>query len=93
MRSILLHIHEDACLDARIQVAFDLARAFDAAESGGAILFLDESDDLFGRRDEIARHDGPVVLGVRSIRSIPPELRTSLVVVKAPRSRWWHSRR
>ncbi|GAA0280937.1 universal stress protein [Alteraurantiacibacter aestuarii] len=29
MRSILLHIHDDPCLDARIQVAFDLARTFD----------------------------------------------------------------
>ena len=30
MRSILLHIHDDECLDARMQVALDLARAFDA---------------------------------------------------------------
>ncbi len=29
MRSILLHISDDPCLEARIQVAFDLARAFD----------------------------------------------------------------
>jgi hypothetical protein len=29
------------------------------------------------------------VLGVRSIRSIPPELRKGLVVVKAPRVRPW----
>lgn len=29
MHSILLHIHDDPCLDARIQVAFDLARTFD----------------------------------------------------------------
>ncbi|HTM97013.1 MAG TPA: universal stress protein [Croceibacterium sp.] len=29
MRSILLHIDDDACLDARIAVALDLARAFD----------------------------------------------------------------
>ncbi len=28
MRSILLHIHEDDCLEARFQVALDLARAF-----------------------------------------------------------------
>ncbi len=67
----------------------NLARVFNRAERGGAILFFDESDDLFGKRDEIERHDGPVVLGVRSIRSIPPELRTGLVVVKAPRRRWW----
>ncbi len=59
--------------------------------SGAAtILFLDENDSLVGNRDEINRHDGPVVLGVRSIRSIPPELRASLVVVKAPRG--WRQR-
>lgn len=29
MRSILLHIHDDECLDARLQVALDLARAFE----------------------------------------------------------------
>jgi SpoVK/Ycf46/Vps4 family AAA+-type ATPase len=67
----------------------NLCRVFDAADSGGAILFFDESDDLFGKRDEIERHDGPVVLGVRSIRSVPPELRENLVVVKAPRPPWW----
>ena len=53
----------------------NLASSFAAAERGGTILFLDESDDLFGKRDEIERHDGPVVLGVRSIASIPAELR------------------
>ena len=67
----------------------NLAAAFDAAERGGSILFVDESDDLFGRRAEIEQHDGPVVLGVRSIRSIPDELRRNLVVVKAPRGSWW----
>jgi ATPase family protein associated with various cellular activities (AAA) len=67
----------------------NLARAFDAAERGGAILFFDESDDLFGKRAEVERHDGPVVLGVRSIGSIPAELRTNLVVVRAPRGNWW----
>ena len=66
-----------------------LARAFDAAERGGAVLFLDEADDLFGRRAEIEEHDGPVVLGVRSVRSLPPELRANLVVVRAPGGRWW----
>jgi SpoVK/Ycf46/Vps4 family AAA+-type ATPase len=59
------------------------------AERAGAILFFDESDDLFGKRDEVERHDGPVVLGARSIDSIPPELRKGLVVVKTPRSSWW----
>ena len=67
----------------------NLARVFDAAERGGSILFFDESDELFGKRDEIERHDGPVVLGVRSLRSIPRELRKGLVVVKAPRPPWW----
>jgi nucleotide-binding universal stress UspA family protein len=28
MRSILLHIHDDSCLEARLQVALDLARSF-----------------------------------------------------------------
>ena len=63
----------------------NLSRELDAAERAGAILFFDESDDLFGKREEVEQHDGPVVLGVRSIRSIPSELRTNLVVVRAPR--------
>jgi nucleotide-binding universal stress UspA family protein len=29
IRSILLHVHDDACMEARLQVALDLARAFD----------------------------------------------------------------
>ena len=62
---------------------------FDGAERSGEILFFDESDDLFGKRDEIEQHDGPVVIGARSIESIPDELRKGLVVVKAPRPRWW----
>ena len=62
---------------------------FDRAEDGGAILFFDESDDLFGKRDEIKRHEGPVVMGARSLESIPDELRKGLVVVQAPRPRWW----
>jgi len=67
----------------------NLASSFAAAERGGSILFFDESDDLVGKRNVIERHDGPVVLGVRSIASIPAELRKHLVVVKAPRPRWW----
>ena len=59
-----------------------------AAERGGTILVVDGSDDLFGNRGEIERHDGPVVLGVRSMTSIPAELRKNLVIVKAPRRRW-----
>lgn len=30
MRSILLHVHDDACMEARLQAALDIARAFDA---------------------------------------------------------------
>ena len=71
----------------------NIAAAFDGADDGGAILFLDEADGLFGKRGEIAEHDGPVVLGVRSIRSIPDELRSGLVVVKAPQVPWWRLRR
>jgi SpoVK/Ycf46/Vps4 family AAA+-type ATPase len=68
----------------------NLAQAFDAAERGGSILFVDEADDLFGRRAEIETHDGPVVLGVRNLRNVPRELRKGLVVVRAPvRRRWW----
>ena len=55
----------------------------------GRILFFDESDDLFGKRTVIEEHDGPVVLGARSIDAIPQALRKGLVVVKAPRLRWW----
>jgi len=65
----------------------NLERSFEPAERAGAILFVDESDDLFGKSSEIEEHDGPVVIGVRSIRSIPDELRKGLVVVKAQRSR------
>jgi len=70
----------------------NLRQLFDRTESAGAILFFDESDDLVGKRAEIERHDGPVVLGARSIRSIPPDLRKNLVVVKAPQPRWWWQR-
>jgi AAA+ superfamily predicted ATPase len=68
----------------------NLAQAFDAAERGGSILFFDEADDLFARRAEIETYDGPVVLGVRHLRSVPRELRRRLVVIRAPRQRrWW----
>ena len=53
------------------------------------ILFLDQTDALFGRRTEDEEPDRPLVLGVRSIRSIPPEFRKGMVVVRAPRPRWW----
>jgi SpoVK/Ycf46/Vps4 family AAA+-type ATPase len=66
----------------------NVVASFAAAERGGTILVFDESDELLGKRGEIERHDGPVVLGVRSLASIPAELRTNLVVVKAPRRRW-----
>ena len=65
-----------------------IAATFADAERGGAILFFDEADGLFGKRGEIEQHDGPVVLGVRSIRAIPDGLH-GFVVVKAPRKRWW----
>lgn len=71
------------------QTEKNLSTSFAAAERGGTILVFDEADDLFGKRDEIERHDGPVVLGVRAIGSIPVELRKNLVVVKAPRRRPW----
>jgi SpoVK/Ycf46/Vps4 family AAA+-type ATPase len=67
----------------------NLANVFDSAERGGAILIFDESDDLFGKRDEIEQHEGPVVIGARSLDSIPDELRNGLVVVQAPRPPWW----
>lgn len=66
-----------------------LSGVFDRAETGGAILFFDESEDLFGKRDEIEQHEGPVVLGARSLRAIPAELRRNLVVVRAPGRPWW----
>jgi SpoVK/Ycf46/Vps4 family AAA+-type ATPase len=59
------------------------------AERAGAILFFDESEDLFGKRDEVESHDGPVVIGAPSIESVPPELRKGLVVVRAPTPPWW----
>jgi SpoVK/Ycf46/Vps4 family AAA+-type ATPase len=31
----------------------NLARVFDAAEAGGAVLFFDEADSLFGKRSEV----------------------------------------
>jgi len=67
----------------------NIGEMFGAAERSGAVLFVDEADDLFGRREEIEQHDGPVVLVVRSIRSIPPQLRKNLIVVHAPRGGWW----
>ena len=67
----------------------NVAATLAAVERGGTILVVDESDDLFGEHAELERHDGPIVLGVRSIASIPAELRKNLVVVKAPRRRWW----
>lgn len=67
----------------------NLARLLARAEGAEWILFFDESDDLFGKRAEIEQHEGPVVIGARSLESIPAELRKGLVVVKAPRPRWW----
>ena len=67
----------------------NLDNVFGRAERAGTILFFEESDDLFGKRTVIEEHDGPVVLGARSIDAIPQALRKGLVVVKAPRLRWW----
>ena len=67
----------------------NLANLFDHAERAGAFLFFDEADGLFGKRDQIEQHEGPVVIGARSLESIPDELRRGLVVVQAPRPRWW----
>jgi SpoVK/Ycf46/Vps4 family AAA+-type ATPase len=66
-----------------------IAAAFGDAERAGAILFFDEADDLFGKHSEIEQHDGPVVLGARSLQSIPSDLRENLVVLRAPRQRRW----
>jgi SpoVK/Ycf46/Vps4 family AAA+-type ATPase len=65
----------------------NLEQSLEPAERAGAILFFDEADGLFGKSSETEAHEGPVVIGVRSIRSIPDELRKGLVVVKAQRSR------
>jgi SpoVK/Ycf46/Vps4 family AAA+-type ATPase len=54
------------------------------ADPAGPMLVFDDADSLLGRREEIERHDGPVVLCAASLRSIPRELRRGLVVVKAP---------
>lgn len=67
----------------------NIAAAFVDAERAHAILFVDEADDLFGRREDISAHDGPVVFGVRSLDRIPKELRRGVVAVKAPHPRWW----
>ncbi len=67
----------------------NLNAALAEAERAGPILFVDEADGLVGKRTEIEDHDGPVVIGARSLHSIPDELRTGLVVVEAPRLPWW----
>jgi SpoVK/Ycf46/Vps4 family AAA+-type ATPase len=67
----------------------NLNAGFAEAERAGSILFVDEADGLFGKRTEIEDHDGPVVIGARSLQSIPDELRAGLVVVEAPRLPWW----
>jgi SpoVK/Ycf46/Vps4 family AAA+-type ATPase len=66
-----------------------LAQVLGRAEESDVLLFLDESDALFGKQTEDEEPQRPLVLGVRSIESIPPEFRKGLVVVKAPRPRWW----
>jgi ATPase family associated with various cellular activities (AAA) len=66
-----------------------LNAAFADAERAASILIVDEADGLLGRLTEIEQHDGPVVIGARSLQSIPEGLRTGLVVVNAPRLPWW----
>ena len=66
-----------------------LARLLGRAEESDVILFLDEGDVLFGKPAEVEEPERPLVLGVRSTQSIPEEFRKGLVVVKAPRPRWW----
>ncbi|HUQ23394.1 MAG TPA: hypothetical protein VM049_10325 [Gaiellaceae bacterium] len=78
--------------DARVAVigAVDVvARYVGEVQGSSGVLFLDEAGGLLGKREQIEQHDGPVVLGVRSLRSIPRELRTDLVVVRAPRGGRW----
>jgi SpoVK/Ycf46/Vps4 family AAA+-type ATPase len=67
----------------------NLAATVADAERSGSILVFDEADGLFGREREVEAHDGPVLIGARSLQSIPDELRAGLVVVKAPRVPWW----
>jgi len=61
----------------------NLRRVFDAAEQGGAILFFDEADALFGKRSEVKdSHDRYANIEVsyllqrmedyRAWRSLPP---------------------
>lgn len=50
MRSILLHVHEDECLEARLQVALDLARRFDGHLTCLQVMALDLAvpGDMYG---------------------------------------------
>ena len=66
-----------------------VAAALAKADPARSILFFDEAAGLLGRDREAGAHDGPVVIGARSLQSIPDELRAGLVVVKAPRVPWW----
>jgi SpoVK/Ycf46/Vps4 family AAA+-type ATPase len=71
------------------QTEKNVAAALAKADPACSILFFDEADGLLGRAREVDAHDGPVVIGARSLQSIPDELRAGLVVVKAPRVPWW----
>ena len=64
----------------------NLAAALAGAEPSASILFLDET---VGRQAAVRGHDGPVVLGARSLQSIPDDLRAGLIVVRAPSVPWW----
>jgi len=67
----------------------NLAAALAGAEPSASILFLDEADGLVGRQAAVRGHEGPVVLGARSLQSIPDDLRAGLIVVRAPSVPWW----
>jgi SpoVK/Ycf46/Vps4 family AAA+-type ATPase len=63
----------------------NLGRLFDAAERGGAVLFFDEADALFGERtgeDAVKSREGTLVVGVR--REPPPERLRELGLVRWP---------
>ncbi len=49
----------------------NLNARFEAAERAGSILFFDEADGLFGKQTDVDAHDGPVVIGARSLQAIP----------------------
>src|SRR6266576_4961768 len=54
LRLALYRIGLSAVMDKYVGVTEkNLRRVFDAAENGGAVLFFDEADALFGKRSEV----------------------------------------